>query len=309
MYIQLYDDLRNLMNDNNSAQARLNAKNFINYALKDIANEYDWEFLRGSTTFTPTANGVYNINPITQLTGLSATLYGIAELSADNGSVVNIFGKYINSTTSAYSSYMATASVSAAVTASASQSYSTIDAFTKVATSGAVYITTGGGNIIATLGATDTYVSNDIRKISAIVDIARDKVVTRYDYNTFVKGSPDESVDSDNLAWDIDYGTNIRVFNLTTSQTHTYKVFYQRKNKLLVNDWDRPEFPEYFYPDIVMYAFEVYGKRYQDEADAVNGSQLYMLKKEMINEIIRKWTSGGDRVSQRILPRGYRAKL
>lgn len=309
MYIQLYDDLRNLMNDNNSSQARLNAKNFINYSLKDIANEYDWEFLRGSTTFTPTANGVYDLNPITQLTGLSATIYGIAEVSADDGKIVNIFGKYINSTTSAYSSYMSAITVSAALTASASQTFSTIDAFTKPATSGAVYITTGGGNLICTLSADDTYVSNDIRKISAIVDTARDKNVTRYDYNTFVKGSPDESVDSDVLAWDVDYGSKVRVFNLSTSVSHTYKVLYQRKNKLLVNDWDRPEFPEYFYPDIIQYAWEAYGKRYQDEADAVNGTQLYMLKKEMINEIIRKWTSGGDRVSQRVLPRGLKRKL
>lgn len=309
MYIQLYDDLRNLMNDNNSAQARLNAKTFINYALRDIANEYDWEFLRGTTTFTPTANGIYDLNPITQLTGLSATIYAIASASADDGKLVNIFGKSINTTTSAYSSVLSAITVSASLTASAAQTYSFIDAFTKVATSGSIFITTGSGNIICTLGASDTYVSNDIRKISAIVDTLTDKPVYKYDYNTFLKGSPDESVDSDVLAYDIDYVSKVRVFNLDTTSSHTYKVSYQRRNKLLVNDWDKPEFPDYFYPDIILYAWEIYGKRFQDEADAVNGSQLYMLKKEMINEIIRKWTSGGDRISQRIIPRGWRLKL
>ena len=309
MYIQLHDDLRKLMNDNDSAMARLNSKNFINYSLADIANEYDWEFLRGYITFTPTANGTYNLNPITQLTGLSATIYGIAELSADDGKVINVFGKYINSTTSAYSQVVSAITVSASLTASAAQTYSTIDAFTKIATSGAITITTGGGNIIATLGATDTYVANDIRKISAVVDTARDKQVIRYDYNKFLKGSPDESVDSDTLAWDVDYGSTVRVMNLNTSVSHTYKVSYQRQNRPLINDWDRPLFPEYFYQDIISYAWEVYGKRYQDEADAVNGSQLYMLKKELINEMIRKWVSGGDRVTQRILPRDYKSKL
>lgn len=309
MYIQLHDDLRNLMNDNESSQARANAKSFINYALRDIANEYDWEFLRGSTTFSPTANGTYNLNPITQLTGLSATIYGIASSSSDDGKIVNVFGKYINSTTSAYSSIVSAITVSASLTASAGQSFTVIDAFTKPVTSGSIIITSGSGNIICTLGANDTYVSNDIRKINAIVNTTNDKNVIRYDYNKFVKGSPDESVDSDVLAWDVDYGSTVRVMNLNTTSTPTYKVLYQRQNKPLINDWDKPEFPEYFYPDIIMYAYEVYGKRYQDEADAVNGSQLYLLKKELINEIIRKWVSGGDRPSQRILPRGYKSKL
>lgn len=297
------------MNDNESAQARANSKSFINYALRDIANEYDWEFLRGSTTFTPTANGTYDLNPITQLTGLSATIYGIASASADDGTIVNVFGKYINSTTSAYASYASAITISASLTASASQTFTTIDAFTKPVTSGSVFITTGSGNVICTLGATDTYISNDIRKISTVVNTTNDKNVMRYDYNKFVKGSPDESVDSDNLAWDLDYGSTVRVMNLNTSTTPTYKVLYQRINKPLVNDWDRPEFPEYFYPDIIMYAWEIYGKRFQDESDALNGSQLYLLKKEMINEIIRKWVSGGDRPQQRILPRGLKSKL
>lgn len=309
MYIQLYDDLRKMMNDNESTMARQNAQNFINYSLRDIANEYDWEFLRASATFSPTANGLYDLNPITQLTGLSATIYAIASSTSDDGKLVNVFGKYINTTTSAYSSVLSAITVSASLTASAAQTFSTIDAFTKVATSSSIIITSGGGNIICTLGANDTYISNDIRKISTVVDTLRDKQVIRYDYNKFVKGSPDESVDSDTLAWDLDYGSKIRVFNLNTSVSHTYKVLYQRLNKALVNDWDRPEFPEAFYPDIIMYAWEVYGKRYQDESDAVNGSQLYLLKKELINEIIRKWVSGGDRPVQRILPFGYKSKL
>jgi len=309
MYIELWSGLRDLMHENQSSQSKSRAQQFINWSLKDVASEFAWPFLRGTKSFTPTANGTYDLNNIEQLTGLSANIYAIPSAAGDAGATVYINGKYINTTTSAYNVVNSSIVLSAGVSASASQQFSHIDSFLKPVTSGVITLTNGSGNVICTLGASDTYIANDIRKISAVVDTNSGSQVIPFDYNMFVKANPGTTNSSSQLAWDLDYGSQIRVMNISPTSTYAFNVLYQRDPKYLVNDYDRTEFPTYFYQDIIDYAYKVYGKGYEDEATVTPDGNLYQLKQVLIAEMIRKYTSGGDRKSQRILPRGHKRTI
>jgi type IV secretory pathway protease TraF len=303
LFIQLWSDLRNLYHDNKTATSFENAKLFINYSIRDIANEYDWEFLRNNKTITPSSDQEYSLNPITQLSALTANIYGIASAGADDGTIVSMFGAKINELVSSNPTITyddTTFTVSAGVSAS-STGWSDIQYFYKPVTNGSIFFT-NGSTIIATLSATDTYIANDFRKINKIVDATNSQPLEAIDWSTQLEGNPSGTSNSDLRGYDYVGNGKVRFFNVSGNP---YTVIYQRKPRWLVNNQDRTEFPEEFYQDIVQYAYRVYGKQFQDEATAVPDQQIDDLKKMLIGNIIRKWTNGGDNKPKRILPRGY----
>lgn len=301
MFIELWQGLRDLYHDNKQTESENNAKRFINWAIRDLANEYDWEFLRATTSLTPSADGEYNLNPITQLSSLSANIYAIAALSADNGVSVYMGGKKLSEAVSSNPTLTIdsdTFTISAGVSASAS-GYSQLDWFYKQATNGAVYITNGTA-VIATLGASDTYVSNNIRRISQIVDPTGNNCLYYIDYATELKGNPSSSAISAYTGYDFNGAGNIRIFN---AQNVALTILYQKLPKYLINNYDRTEFPYEMYQDIIDFAYRVYGKRFQDEADAIQDMGVSALKHMLAGEIIRKWS---PQKKQRVVPRGLR---
>ena len=307
MFIELWSGLRDLYHDNTTLASKDDAKRFINWSIRDIANEYDWEFLRGSKSQSVTANGTIDLNSITQLTGVSAAVYGIASATADEGVGVTIHGKYLNVSTSAFSVTSDGITVSAALTASGSQAWSHIDAITKPITSDGVYIT-NGTTTIATLGASDTYVANDIKKINSIIDSAGDRVVKFMDYNSALRGDPNSNYTSGGLGYDVDYKNVVKFYNVPDAG-RTVTILYQRQPLYLINDYDRTEFPEDMYADITNYAYKVYGKQYQDEGDNIPDTAKIAMREALAGEIIRKWTMGKDRKQKRIMPRNMRRTL
>jgi len=303
LFINLWSGLRDLYQDNKTPASQANAQRFINWAIRDIGNEYDWEFLRNSRTVTPSSDQEYSLNPITQLSGLSATIYAIADNAADDGVVVSMFGSKINEGVSSNPTITyddTTFTVSAGVSAS-SIGWSDIQYFYKPVTTGSIYFT-NGTTVIATLSATDTYVANDFRKINKVVEAANSQPLEPIDWSTQLEGNPSGTSQSDLRGYDFVGNGKIRFFNVSGNP---YTVIYQRRPKWLVNNYDRTEFPEDFHQDIVQYAYRIYGKQYQDEATQTPDQQIDDLKKILIGNIIRKWTNGGDNKPKRILPRGY----
>ena len=188
--------------------------------------------------------------------------------------------------------------MSAGVSASAG-GYSQLDWFYKSVTNGAVYIT-NGTTIIATLGATDTYVSNDIKKINQVIDPVGNNCLGYIDYATYLKSNPSNAALTYTY-YDFNGSGKIQIFN---AQNRALTLLYQRKPRYLVNNYDRTEFPYQMYQDIIDFAYRVYGKRFQDEADAIQDMGVTQLKHQLAGEIIRKWTPNVK--EKRVLPRQFR---
>jgi hypothetical protein len=299
MFINLWTGLRDLYHDNKTTASRENAKRFINWSIQDIANEYDWEFLRGDTTLSPSANIQYDLSNITRITNVSANIYAIADASADDGVIVTVHGSIVNNALDTITFINQDYSVSAGVSASGGV-FSDIDYISKPVTTGTVYIT-DGTNIICTLSDTDTYVANDIRKINKIVNPANNEQVFPIDWSTQLEGNPTSTaVDK---GYDFVGDNKIRFFGATGSQ---YSIIFQRKPRWLIHNNDRTEFPVELHQDIIQYAYRIYGKQYQDEATQIGDTMIDDLKKMLIGNIIRKWSGSADNKAPRILPRGYK---
>lgn len=285
MFIELWKGLLDYYHDNNSATDIANAKLFINWAINDIANEFDWPFLRGTTSIQVSANGIYPLTSFNQLSD-SSNVYAYMELSADNGKEVKMHGKYISgnayySTTNTYNPSADTGGAYDEGNNPVAVNY--IDCFTKGITVGSVFITINGIDVFATLGPNDTVVANDIRKVTTIVDASNNRKAEERNYNDQLQSNPSSVAIGSIGTYDFDYNNNIRFSNI--SEPRTYSLVYQRNPKYLTNNTDITEFPRWFYPDIINYAHKVYGLRFQDEQDAWNGIQL---KPILLQEIIRK---------------------
>lgn len=280
MFIELWKGLLDYYHDNNRATDIANAKLFINWSITDIANGFDWPFLRGNMSLDVSADGVYVVDKFQQLSA-SANVYAIAFDSLDNGVIVQCHGKYVSGNT--FYPVVDSLNCSAAVTASGSNYLNYIDYFTKPITNGSVIITVGSGNILLILGANETCISNDVKKITSIIDPVNNKDATNLDYNTQSLGNPNASTSGSRGGYDIDYLNRVRFFNINSPRTYT--INYQRNPKYLSENTDITEFPRWFYQDIIDYAHKVYGLRFQDEQDAWNGIQL---KPVLLQEIIRK---------------------
>ena len=297
IFIELWTGLRDLYHDNKTTASKDNAKRFINWSISDIGNEYDWEFLRKSTTVTPSADIEYNLNPITQ-PSISANLFVIASASADNGVEIKVFGSEINNSLDAITYKDASISISAGVSAS-SNNWANIDYISKPETTGTVFIT-DGTNIICTLDPTDTYKANNVRKINKVVDPATNRKVEPIDWSTQLEGSPNGATSLQ--GYDFVGNSKVRFFGVTGNQ---YSLIYQMRPRWLVNNYDVTEFPRELYQDIVQYAYRIYGKQYQDDATQTGDTMVDDLKKILIGNIIRKWTNSSEKISIRVLPRGY----
>lgn len=297
MFIQLWRGLIELSHDNDTDVDIARAKRFINYSISDISNNYDWEFLRGSTSITATAAGVYDVSPIRQLSAQS-TVYVQLNSFADFNPNITIGGMYIDGDEFTSTAY--TVEASAGATASAAGDLDHIDFISKPITNDSVFITTSGGNIIATLNATDTYLSNDVKKINSVICENDPSRTDFFDWNSQLKNNPSQT-NNGVSGYDIDYNSQIRVYSLPASST-VFSIYYQRKPKTLVANNDRSEFPLAFYADIIDYAYKVYAKRYSDEADAVPDTMMIELKNMLIAEIWRKWNAGKDTRSIRVMP-------
>lgn len=299
MYVELYRGLLDYYHDNTSTTDINNAKLFINWSIEDIANGYDWPFLRGTRDISVSADGIYSLNAFSQLTA-SANIYAVAQSSADNGLVVQCHGKYASGDT--YYNVSNNLNCSASVTASGSNFFNSIDHFIKPITTGSVVITTGT-NILLTLGATDTCVANDVKKITAIADAANNHQAVEFNYSNQLQANPNASTSGNIGGYDIDYNNQIRFYNVNSARSYT--VLYQRNPKYLSQNTDISEFPRWFYQDIVDYAHKVYGLRFQDEADAWNGIQM---KPMLLQEIIRKHTNMANS-SPRVVPAQFARRV
>lgn len=296
MFIELWKGLLDYYHDNNATVDINNAKMMINWSIQDISNSYDWPYLRGTTTLTASADGVYSLNKFSQLTA-SANIYAIAQDTSDNGIAITVHGKQISG--NSYNNLVDSINCSSSISASASNYYNSLDYFIKPITTGTIVITSGT-NILTTLAASDTVIGNDIHKITTIVDGTYTGI--NLDYNTQLKANPSGTVEGTNIGWDIDYNNQIRLFNLADARTFT--IIYQRIPKYLINNNDLTELPKSFYPDIINYAHKVYGLRFQDESDAWNGIAS---KQQLIAEIIAKHTSRTQ--DQRVMPSWYQRKV
>ena len=297
MFIEMWSGLRDLYHDNKTQTSKENSKRFINWSIADIANEYDWEFLRGIKNISVSADAEYSLDKITQPT-TSADLYFIASASADNGVQLTIGGSIINNALDTITYKLANVDVSAGVSASSS-SWSNIDYVIKPVTQGTIFIT-NGTSIIATLDPSDTYVANNTRKINKVVDPTNNRIVEPIDWSTQLEGSPDGSTILQ--GYDFVGNSKVRFFG---ASGNTYSLIYQMRPRWLVNNYDVTEFPRELYQDVIQYAYRIYGKQFQDEATQVGDTMIDDLKKVLIGNIIRKWTSSSEKINKRVLPRGF----
>lgn len=304
LFIELWAGLRDLMGDNNTAGDINDAKRFINWTMADLANEYDWEFLRGEQSITATAgSSVYDLSQINQLTATSETLYVFSDASADDGSVVTIYGKQIAaSSTLNISSDPIT--IIGTATATGGIAYSHIDSIRKNTTNGSVTVVTSTGGAVATLTANETYISNDLNKINFVVDTTNDKRIIPYDRSTYERGNPDGSNLGSYSGYDIDHEGKLRLFNVDANTI--LNVIYQRIPRWLINDSDRSEFPRIFDSKIINAAYEGYGLRYRDQQDAQIGKQRY---KALLQDIVESWVSGKDTPRQYVMPSWYKRRI
>ena len=307
MFIELWQGLRDLMHDNATDQSASDAKRFINWTLKDLSNVYEWEFLRGTLQVTATGgSGLYDLNVIQQLSATAQALYFQIDASADAGSVVTVYGKQVPGSNANVIMTNDAVTMAAGATASGGTTFSHIDHIVKATTSGSVYVTTSasGGDVVAILGANDTYLSNDIQRITKVIDQTASSDVIRYDYNTYQKGNPNDSSLGSIEAYDIDFDQKLRLMNI--SGTPSILILYQRFPKYLMYDQDRTEFPYQFYNQIIDACYQGYGLRYQDESDAWNGKVRY---KELLNQIVSEWLMGRDKKQARVIPSWYKQSI
>lgn len=306
LFIELWIGLRDLLGDNETAQDANDSKRFINWTLRDLSNRYDWEFLRGQKGLTATAGaGLYDLTNIAQISATAQSIFIQTDASADDGSIVTIFGKQI-AASSALNVSSDPVTLVATATASGAIQYSHLDSIRKAASTGTIIVTSSasGGDIIATLGPTDTYLSNDINKINIITDTSNLKRVHPYDEATFEQGNPDGSNLGNFSAYDINHEGQLQLFNVEASVL--LKIFYQRVPRWLIKDQDRSEFPYIMTSKIINASYEGYGLRYRDQEDAQLGKQRYL---GLLDDIVSDWKVGKDKPVARVMPIQYRRRL
>lgn len=306
LFIELWQGVRDLMQDNATTEATRSAKRFINWTLNDLSCAYNWEFLRGSLTLTATGGAsTYDLSQISQLTATATTVYAQCASTADAGTSVFIFGKQIPGSNSNLVISNSEISVATTATASGGNTFSHIDSITRPIGSGNVIITTGSGSVIATLGPTTTYMSNDISKITRVTDLTNSRSVPLYGYDDYVKGNPNDSnLDSNYPAYDTDYSGYIRFMNISAGDC--FQINYQRQPRYLSQDQDRSEFPYFLYQKIIDSSYQGYGLRFQDEADAQIGKARYL---DLLDDIVSCWKRGTDQGTSRIMPAWLRRTL
>jgi|ETNvirnome_2_300_1030623.scaffolds.fasta_scaffold01233_7 hypothetical protein len=304
LFIEMWAGLRDLMGDNNTPGDINDAKRFINWTIRDLSQQYDWEFLRGTKSLTATGgSGVYDLSDIAQISATAETIYVQTDASADDGSIVTIFGKQIAaSSTLNISSDPVT--IVATATASGSIVYSHIDSIRKAASTGSITVTTSAGGVISTLAASETYKSNDIRKINYITDDSNQKRVHPYDDSTYELGNPNGSSLGNFSAYDLDHESMLKLFNVDANTV--LSIIYQRVPRWLIKDQDRSEYPESFISKIVNASYEGYGLRYRDQQDATLGKQRYL---GLLRDIVSDWLVGKDQPVNRIMPAWIKRKL
>jgi len=306
MFIEIWAGLRDLMSDNNTTVDISDNKRFINWTIRDLAQEYDWEFLRGQKTLVASAgSGVYDLNAITQLTASANTIYVQSDSTADVGSIVTIYGKTVaaSSTLDISSDPMTVLSGASATIATGANSYSHIDSIRKNATTGTITVSTAT-ETLATLAPTDTYVSNDLNKINFITDNSSQKRVFPYDTNMYELGNPAGSNLGNYSGYDTDHEGKLRLFNVDANTS--LNILYQRIPRWLVNDTDRSEFPEIFNSKIIDSSYQGYGLRYRDQHDADIGKAKYI---SLLQEIVTNWKTGKDKPVGRVIPQQYKRRL
>lgn len=305
MFIELWQGLRDLAHENNDSTSVANMKRFINWTLKDLANEYDWEFLRGEINLTATGgSGVYSIDPILQLSATAEAIYGQSDATADGGDIIEVFGKSIPGSDADLIYQRDLITLVATATASGGVTFSHIDSIRRVAGDGTILVTNSSGVVLATLANTDIYVSNDINKVNKLISNTNDKQVKLYDYSTYQKGNPDNSNLGDDSAYDIDHMGQLRLMNVTVNDI--FRIIYQREPRYLFNDQDRTEFKTALYPQIIDACYFGYVARYEDEAD---GTTLKAAYKAKMGQIIDAWLKGKDQRTSRVMPSWQKRRL
>jgi hypothetical protein len=306
LFIEMWSGLRDLMGDNNTATDINDAKRFINWTVRDLAQQYDWEFLRGNKSLTASAgSGVYDLSNIAQISATAQSIYVQTDATADDGMTVTIFGKQIGASSQLNISSDPITVVGTA-TASGGIQYSHIDSIRKAASTGTITVTTAltGGDTIATLSASDTFIANDINKINYITDDSNQKRVHSYDESTYELGNPNGSNLGNYSAYDITHEGQLQLFNVDANVA--LSIFYQRNPRWLIKDQDRSEFPEIFISKLVNAAYEGYGLRYRDQSDANFGKQRYI---ELLKDIVADWKNGKDKPVNRVMPGWYKRRL
>ena len=307
LFIELWQGLNKSMGDNNNANDATEAKRFINYTLRDLSNRYDWEFLRGTKALTASAgSGIYDLNAIAQISATDQSIYVQSSVgSADAGAIVSVFGKQIAASSELNISSDAI-TIADGVTASGSIQYSHIDSFRKAASTGDITVTTAlsGGDTIAIMSASETYIANDIRKINFINDDSNVKRVHPYDVNTYEKGNPNGSNLGNFSGYDLTHESKLNLFNVDAGVA--LSIFYQRTPRYLINDQDRGEFPEEFAPKIIDACYQGYGLRFRDQADAQIGMQRY---ESLLDAMVADWKIGKDAPQGRIIPAWFKRRL
>ena len=304
LFIEMWSGLRDLLGDNNTATDINDAKRFINWTIRDLAQQYDWEFLRGNKSLTATAgSGVYDLSNLAQISATAETIYAQTDATADDGLVVTIFGKQI-AADSVLNISSDPITIVATATASGGIVYSHIDSIRKAASTGNITVTTSAGGVIATLTDSDTYVSNDINKINYITDDSNQKRVNPYDESTYELGNPNGSNLGNFSAYDLDHEGKLRLFNVDANVA--LAIIYQRIPRWLIKDQDRSEFPDVFTSKIVNASYEGYGLRYRDQADANFGKQRYL---DLLRDIVSDWVTAKDKPVNRIMPAWYKRRL
>ena len=280
-------------------------KRFINWTLKDLANEYDWEFLRGEINLTATGgSGVYNLEAILQLSATAETLYAQSDATADGGDILEVFGKSIPGSDADLIYQRDLMTLVATATATGGVSFSHIDGIRRVAGDGTILVTNSEGTVLATLTSTDTYLANDVNKINKVISNSNDKQIKPYDYSTYQKGNPDNSDLGDDGAYDIDYLGQLRLMNVTANDI--FRIVYQREPKYLFNDQDRTEFKTSLYPQIIEACYFGYVARYEDESD---GTTLKAAYKTKLGQIIDAWLKGKDQRTSRVMPSWQKRRI
>lgn len=305
MFIELWQGVRDLMHDNNTDTAVANAKRFVNWTLQDLGNRYDWEFLKGTLQLTASAgSGLYVIDPIAQITATGTTLYVYSDATADGGSTVKLLGKQIPGSNADVIQSCDVVTIIGTATATGGVGFSHLDSIQRATGSGTVYVVTSAGGVVASLGASTTYLANDIKQIDKVVDQTNNKIITRYDYSDYQKGNPNDTNLTSDEAYDIDFNGQIRLMNVASGLS--VLILYQRSPRYLINDIDRTEFPRFLYQKIINASWNGYGKRYQDEQDGTVGESIYT---QLLDDIVSDYKMLGEKKGKRILPNWIRRTL
>jgi hypothetical protein len=305
MFIHLWQELRDKLHENNDSTTQAKCKQILNDTLKDLANEYDWEFLTSDYSFTTTATSDgYSVDPIPDLSA-AYTLYAQATpLSAGSG-VITILGTRINADGS-YDLTSDSISLIATATASGGISFSHIDAIRSTGVAGTVSITNSSAAVLATLSSTDREINyKPLLRPTGIFDVTKSQEIRYVDVKTALKGDPTGQFLGQSEYWtqegDLFYLANVLV-------NTDVLMFYQKIPRTMILPTDTTEFPRNLWPKIVEAAYWGYGLRYEDEADAVQGMANYRGK---LQECVDAWVSSRGNSSigrSRVMPARVRRR-